>query len=85
MELYESSVLQRSVGPVENTAPSPDETTVCRFRHPLEIHDLCGMMLDAVNFHLEAKRIKMATGTIADETVFHGPSQTKTSTGTHYP
>ena len=53
--LYESPVLQRFVGVDLSAAPAPDETTICRFRHLLEKHDLCGMMLDAVNIHLEAK------------------------------
>jgi IS5 family transposase len=62
--LYEPSVLQRFVGVDLGAAPAPDATTICRFRHLLEKHDLCGMMLDAVNIHLEAKGIKIATGTI---------------------
>ena len=49
-------------------AAAPDETTICRFRHLLEKHDLCGMMLDAGNIHLEAKGIKIVTGTIVDAT-----------------
>jgi len=66
--LYESPVLQRFVGVDLGAAPAPDETTVCRFRHLLEEHDLCGMMLEAVNLHLESKGIKIATGTIVDAT-----------------
>jgi IS5 family transposase len=62
--LYESPVLQRFVGVDLGAAPAPDETTICRFRHLLEKHDLCGMMLDVVNIHLEAKGITIATGTI---------------------
>jgi IS5 family transposase len=54
------------VGVDLRAAPVPDETTICRFRHLLERHDLCGLMLDAVNRHLEVKRIKIATGTIVD-------------------
>jgi len=46
--LYESPVLQRFVGVDLGAAPSPDETTIC-FRHLLEKHDLCGMMLESVN------------------------------------
>jgi transposase, IS5 family len=34
-------------------APEPDETTVLRFRHLLEQHDLGGEMLDTVNEYLE--------------------------------
>ena len=54
--LYESSVLQRFVGVDLGAAPAPDETTICRFRHLLEKHDLCGLMLEAVNIHLDGER-----------------------------
>ena len=83
--LYESPVLQRFVGVDLGVAPAPDETTICRFRHLLEKHDLCGRMLDAVNFHLEAKGIKIATGTIVDATIIHAPSSTKNATGKRDP
>jgi IS5 family transposase len=56
--LYESSAVRRFVGVDLGIASAPDETTVLRFRHLLEKHDLGGMMLDAVNIHLEAKSIK---------------------------
>ena len=83
--LYESPVLQRFVGVDLGAAPAPDETTICRFRHLLEKHDLCGMMLDAVKLHLEAKGIKIATGTIVDATIIHAPSSTKNATGKRDP
>jgi IS5 family transposase len=44
--LYESPVLQRFTGVDLGAAPAPDETTICRFRHLLEKHDLCGLMLE---------------------------------------
>jgi IS5 family transposase len=47
--LYESAVLRRFVGVDLGVAPAPDETTICRFRHLLERHELGGQMLDAVN------------------------------------
>src|SRR5258708_30040141 len=34
-------------------------------------------MLDAVNVHLEAKGIRIQTGTIVDATILHAPSSTK--------
>jgi IS5 family transposase len=74
---YESATLRRFAGVDLGTAPAPDETTVLRFRHLLEEHDLCGAMLDAVNLHLEAKGIRIATGTIVDATIIHAPSSTK--------
>ena len=66
--LYESAALRRFVGVDLGVAPAPDETTICRFRHLLEQHALGELMLEAVNVHLEAKGIRIATGTIADAT-----------------
>ncbi len=83
--LYESPVLQRFVGVDLGAAPAPDETTVCRFRHLLEKHDLCGLMLEAVNVHLQAKGIKIATGTIVDATIIQAPSSTKNASGERDP
>ena len=57
--------LRRFVGGDLGMAPAPDETTILRFRHLLEKHDLGGLMLDAVNVHLEARGIKIATGILA--------------------
>jgi transposase, IS5 family len=74
---YESATLRRFAGVDLGVAPAPDQTTVLRFRHLLEKHDLGGAMLDAVNLHLEAKGIRIATGTIVDATIIHAPSSTK--------
>src|SRR5713101_2513130 len=65
--LYESVVLRRFVGVDLGVAPAPDETTICRFRHLLEKHELGGQMLDAVNHHLDRKGIHIATGSIVDQ------------------
>jgi IS5 family transposase len=75
--LYESAPVRRFVGVDLGIAAAPDETTILRFRHMLERHDLGGLMLDAVNVHLEAKGIKIQTGTIVDATIIHAPSSTK--------
>lgn len=75
--LYESPTLRRFAGVDLGAAPAPEETTVLRFRHLLERHDLCGAMLDAVNLHLEAKGIRIATGTIVDATILHAPCSTR--------
>src|SRR5665213_1894065 len=60
--LYESAAVRRFVGVDLGIAPAPDERTVLRFRHMLEEHELGGLMLDAVNVHLEARGIKIASG-----------------------
>jgi transposase, IS5 family len=55
----------------------PDETTVCRFRHLLERHDLGRRLFDAVQRHLAAKGLKVSTGTIVDATIITAPASTK--------
>lgn len=83
--LYESPAVRRFVGVDLGVACAPDETTVLRFRHLLEKHDLGGLMLDAVNVHLEARGIKIQTGTIVDATIIHAPSSTKNASGERDP
>jgi len=83
--LYESATLRRFAGVDLGVAPAPDETTVLRFRHLLERYDLGGEMLDTVNEHLEAKGIRIATGTIVDATIIHAPSSTKNASGERDP
>src|SRR5580658_10114387 len=75
--LYDSASLRRFAGVDLGRPPVPDETTICRFRHLLEKHELGGAMLDAVNHHLDTRGIRIATGTIVDATILHAPSSTK--------
>jgi IS5 family transposase len=75
--LYDSPVLRRFAGIDLGRAPAPDETTILNFRHLLEEHELGGAMLDAVNLHLEARGIRITTGTMVDATIIHAPSSTK--------
>ncbi|MDX6456905.1 MAG: transposase, family [Acidobacteriaceae bacterium] len=83
--LYDSAGLRRFVGVDLGRAPAPDETSVCRFRHLLETHDLGGAVLDAVNHHLASKGIRITTGTIVDATIIHAPSSTKNQSGERDP
>jgi len=57
--------------------PAPDETTVCKFRHLLEEHQLGEQMLGQVNLHLQAQGVRITTGTIVDATILHAPTSTK--------
>jgi len=75
--LYDSAAMRRFVGIDLGCEPVPDETTVCRFRHLLEAHDLGRPLFDEVQRHLAAKGMKMATGTIVDATIINAPSSTK--------
>jgi IS5 family transposase len=75
--LYDSVVLRQFAGVDLGQEPVPDETTVCKFRHLLEEHQLGGAMLETVNQHLQEKGVRITTGTIVDATIIHAPSSTK--------
>jgi IS5 family transposase len=75
--LYDSLAMRRFVDIDLGREPVPDETTVCRFRHLLEAHDLGQKLFDEVQRHLAAKGLKVATGTIVDATIINAPSSTK--------
>lgn len=67
------------------TARLPDETTILRFRHLLERHDLAADMLRVVNDILQAKGLMMRTGTAVDATLIAAPSSTKNADGERDP
>jgi transposase, IS5 family len=75
--LYDSAALRQFVGIDLGREPAPDETTVCKFRHLLEEHQVGGKMLEVVNLHLEKQGIRIASGTIVDATILHAPNSTK--------
>ena len=75
--LYDSLAMRRFVGIDLGREPVPDETTMCRFRHLLEKHDLGRRLFDEVRRHLAEKGLKVATGTIVDATIISAPSSTK--------
>ena len=75
--LYDSALMRQFVGIDLGREPVPDETRVCKFRHLLEQHQLGGEMLETVNLHLQAKGVRITTGTIVDATIIEAPSSTK--------
>ena len=60
--LYDSAVMRQFVGIDLGREPVPDETTVCKFRHLLEEHQLGGQMLEPVNVHLQARECALRPG-----------------------
>jgi IS5 family transposase len=75
--LYESSTMRAFAGIDLGREAAPDETTICRFRHLLEAHDLGAHIFEAAHRHLGEKGLKVSTGTIVDATIIHAPSSTK--------
>src|SRR5207248_9617415 len=75
--LYDSVVMRQFVGIDLGCEPVPDETTVCKFGHLLEEHELGEQILGQVNLHLQAQGVRITTGTIVDATILHAPTSTK--------
>lgn len=75
--LYDSATMRDFAGIDLGRESAPDETTICRFRHLLETHDLGRRLFEEVHRHLEANGLKVSTGTIVDATIIHAPSSTK--------
>jgi len=77
--LYDSAVMRQFVGIDLGCEPVPDETTVCKFRHLLEEHQLGEQILGQVNLHLQAKGVRITTGTIVDATILPHPLRPRTN------
>ncbi len=54
-----------------------DETTVCKFRHLIEKHELGKKLFAEVNRHLADCGIVVSVGAIVDATIINAPSSTK--------
>jgi IS5 family transposase len=75
--LYDSESIRRFVGVELGDDVVPDETTILRFRHLLERHQLTAALFEAIRELLTAKRLLLQAGTIVDATIIHAPSSTK--------
>jgi IS5 family transposase len=83
--LYDSDTMRRFVGVDLGSEAPPDETTVCKFRHLLEQHEMSARVLKVVNRHLASRGIKVSNGTIVDATIIDAPSSTKNQDGDRDP
>jgi len=75
--LLDSTSLRRFVGIDLGRERVPDGTTLLKFRHLLEEHDLGKQLFAKVGELLQAKGLKVGTGTIVDATIIGAPSSTK--------
>jgi len=75
--LYDSRAMRRFVGIDLGREPAPDETTICKFRHLLERHNLGERLFALIAEYLQENGLKVATGTIVDATIISAPSSTK--------
>ena len=63
----------------------PDESTILRFRHLLEKHQLADQILALVNDLLSGKGLLLKAGTVVDATLIAAPSSTKNKDGQRDP
>jgi transposase, IS5 family len=75
--LYDSESIRRFVGIDLASDAVPDETTILRFRHLLEAHELTRALFLKVAELLAQKGVMLKRGTIVDATILHAPSSTK--------
>ncbi|WP_080639457.1 IS5 family transposase [Teredinibacter turnerae] len=71
--LYDSRAMRQFVGIDLGREPVPDETTICKFRHLMERHNLGGELFRLVNEYLEKNGLKLSRGTIVDATIIDAP------------
>jgi len=83
--LYDSRAMRRFVGIDLGREPAPDETTVCKFRHLLEAHNLGDQLFALIAEYLQENGLKVSTGTIVDATIIDAPSSTKNKDGKRDP
>ena len=83
--LYDSLAMRSFVGIDLGREPVPDETTVMRFRHLLEQHQLGAKIFAEVGRVLQRRGMRLSTGTIVDATIIAAPSSTKNADGERDP
>ena len=75
--LLDSTALRRFVGIDLGRERVPDGTTLLKFRRLLEKNDLGEQLFATVGQLLQARGLKVGTGTIVDATIIGAPSSTK--------
>ena len=75
--LYDSRAMRQFVGIDLGREPVPDETTICKFRHLLEAHQLGEQLFARIREYLAAQGLQVSRGTIVDATIIAAPSSTK--------
>ena len=83
--LYDMALFREFAGLDTGEHNLPDESTILRFRHLLEAHNLSLQILATVNATLADKGLLLKGGTMVDDTLIAAPSSTKNSSGERDP
>ena len=82
--LYEIDSVRRFVG-LRITGPIPDESTILKFRHLLESHNLGTKIFGIIKDRLDGQGLILKEGTIVDASILSAPSSTKNRQGKRDP
>ena len=77
--LYDSQAMRSFAGIDLSVEAVPDATTLLKFRHLLEAHELTQAIFGEVSALLEERKLLMKAGTIVDATIIAAPASTKTT------
>ena len=83
--IYDSQAMRNFAGIDLLERSVPDATTLLKFRHLLEAHDLTRRLFDEVNALLEERHLLMREGSMVDATIIAAPSSTKNQRGERDP
>ncbi|RQS03432.1 IS5 family transposase [Burkholderia sp. Bp8998] len=83
--LYDMPLFQQFAGLDVGADRLPDESTILRFRHLLERHELATQILATVNGVLAQQGLLLKEGTVVDATLIAAPSSTKNQEGKRDP
>jgi transposase, IS5 family len=83
--IYDSESMRRFARVELGDEVVPDESTILRFRHLLEQHELTQAIFEEIQALLEERRLLLRSGTIVDATIIAAPSSTKNASATRDP
>lgn len=83
--LYDIESLRRFAGIELLDEAVPDETTILKFRHLLERHELTAKLFAEVTELLEEQQLLLRQGTIVDATIVAAPPSTKNASRSRDP
>lgn len=83
--IYDSYAMRKFLGINFLDKQVPDSTTLLKFRHLLEEHEIGKAIFDDIKAQLDKSGLIMHGGTIVDATIVSAPSSTKNSTGERDP
>lgn len=75
--VYDSRAIREFVGIDLGRETAPDESTILKFRHLLEAHNLGDRLFALIGDYLQDCGLKIGTGTIVDATIIKAASSTK--------